>query len=85
MLYDLDSDPQELVDLGADPAFAQERERLAAALAQWGLRSSQRTTRSEAEIKAMRGKSLRKGILIGVWDESDVPEELWSGYLGEKG
>lgn len=82
MLYDLDSDPQELRDLGDDPRFVEERTRLAAALARWGLRSSQRTTRSEAEIKAMRGKSQRKGILIGVWDESDVPEELWAGYQG---
>jgi hypothetical protein len=31
----------------------------------------------------MRGKSQRRGILIGVWDESDVPDELWSQYLGE--
>jgi arylsulfatase A-like enzyme len=85
MLYDLESDPQELVDLGADPRFESERARLAEALNRWGLRSAQRTTRSEAEIKAMRGKSLRKGILIGVWDESDVPDELWSGYLGDGG
>jgi hypothetical protein len=31
-------------------------------------------------MKARRGKSLRKGILIGVWDETDIPAELWSGY-----
>ncbi len=83
MLYDLASDPDELRDLGADPRFEAERTRLAAALSHWGLRQSQRTTRSEAEIQTMRGKSQRKGILIGVWDESEVPEELWAGYLGE--
>jgi hypothetical protein len=32
----------------------------------------------------MRGKSQGRGILIGVWDENDVPEELWSRYLGDK-
>jgi arylsulfatase A-like enzyme len=82
MLYDLANDPEELVDRGADPACAGEIARLQAALHSWGLRQSQRTTRSEAEIKAMRGKSLRKGILIGVWDESELPNELWSGYNG---
>ncbi len=84
MLYDLENDPNEFRDLGADPAYEAERERLAGVLAQWGLRVSQRTARSDAEIRNMRGKSQGRGILIGVWDESDVPEELWSKYLGDK-
>lgn len=83
MLYDLKNDPNEFIDLGADEAYAGERNRLAAALAEWGLRQSQRTTRSEKQISTARGKTLRKGILIGVWDESDLPDELWSGYRGE--
>jgi arylsulfatase A-like enzyme len=82
MLFDLEADPQELVDLGADPAHEGERRRLAAELAEWGLRLSQRTTRSDAEIAAARGKSLRTGILVGVWDESELPEELWGAYRG---
>jgi arylsulfatase A-like enzyme len=80
MLFDLMNDPQEFSDLGADPAHEGERRRLAAELAEWGLRPSQRTTRSDAEIAAARGKSQRKGILVGVWDEGDVPAELWSAY-----
>ena len=51
------------------------------ALAQWGLRVSQRTTRSEQQIENARGKAERRGILIGVWDEADIPAELWKGYL----
>ena len=82
MLFDLEADPQELADLGADPAHEAERRRLATGLAEWGLRLSQRTTRSDAEIAAGRSKSLRKGILIGVWDESELPDELWSAYRG---
>ena len=82
MLYDLENDPNELNDLGADPTFAGERARLAAALHQWGLRQSQRTTRSEAEMLAARGEAPRHGILIGIWDESEVPAELWSRYRG---
>jgi arylsulfatase A-like enzyme len=85
MLFDLETDPAELNDLGADPACEVERRRLAAELAEWGLRLSQRTTRSDAEIAAGRGHAQRRGILIGVWDESELPEELWSRYLGRDG
>ena len=80
----LEADPDEFRDIGADPALAGRRARLAGALNQWGLRLSQRTTRSEQQIKDSRGKSERRGILIGVWDERDVPAELWSRYLGEE-
>jgi arylsulfatase A-like enzyme len=82
MLFDMQSDPDEFRDLGADPAYAAERERLAAALSEWGLRMSQRTTMSEQQILEGRGKSQRRGILIGVWDESDIPQDLWSAYRG---
>jgi arylsulfatase A-like enzyme len=83
MLYDLETDPKEFRDLGADPRFEAERQRLMSALASWGLRLSQRTTLSEQQMRDRRGKSQRRGILIGVWDESDVPQELWSKYLGD--
>ncbi len=84
MLYDLGNDPSEFNDLGADPACEAERQRLGAALAEWGRRLSQRTTLSEQQMKAARGKSQRKGILIGVWDEADIAPELWSKYLGDE-
>jgi hypothetical protein len=83
MLFDLANDPDELRDLGRDPAHQAERDRLEAALGQWGLRLSQRTTLSDSQIRGMRGKVFRRGILIGVWDEMDIPEELWSRYQGE--
>jgi arylsulfatase A-like enzyme len=84
MLYDRAEDPNEFRDLGADPAHEAVRETMAAALAQWGLRLSQRTALADQQILAMRGKGQRRGILIGVWDESDVPAELWSGYLNQE-
>ena len=84
MLFDLETDPGELVDLGADPAFSEQRARMASALHAWSLRTSQRTTRSESQLATMRGRSQRRGILIGVWDEADVPAELWAGYLGKE-
>jgi arylsulfatase A-like enzyme len=82
MLFDLVTDPGELIDRGADPALEEVRSRHLSALHQWGLRQSQRTTRSEAQMKTARGKSMREGILIGVWDETDIPAEMWSGYPG---
>jgi arylsulfatase A-like enzyme len=84
MLFDLAADPSELRDLGAEAACAAERTRLAAALHHWSLRLSQRTTRSEAAMLAARSEAPRRGILVGVWDESDVPAELWSRYLGDE-
>ena len=54
-----------------------------AALEAWGLRMSQRTTLSEQQVRERRGKTQRRGILIGVWDESDLADELWSKYLGD--
>jgi len=84
MLFDLEKDPGELNDLGADPVHEGERQRLAAALDAWGLRYSQRITRSEQQIRNMRGRAERRGILIGVWDEGDIADELWKGYLGDQ-
>ena len=82
ILFDLESDPNEFRDLGADPRFQHERDRLSGALATWGLRLSQRTTRSEQEMLGMRGRPERRGVLIGVWDENDVSDELWAHYRG---
>ena len=76
MLFDLEADPNELRDLGADPQHEAVRQRFATELMQWGLRQSQRLTRSDQQIKNMRGNADRRGILIGVWDETDVSEEL---------
>ena len=83
MLFDLAGEAHEFHDRGADPACAAERERLAGALAQWGLRLSQRTALSEQQILARRGKSQQRGILIGVWAEEDIPDEFWTAYRGD--
>jgi hypothetical protein len=83
MLFDLANDPNEFRDLGRDPAYEHERARLATVLARWGLRLSQRTPLSESQVRAARGQAQRRGILIGVWDEADIPAEFWRGYLGD--
>lgn len=81
MLFDLENDPQELVDLGDHPDYAQARNEMDGALRRWQFRLSQRVTRSETQVKSMRGRSLRRGVMLGVWEEKDIPEELWRGYF----
>jgi arylsulfatase A-like enzyme len=83
MLHDLELDPSEFRDLGAEPALEHVRRRLMGALHAWGLRLSQRTTISDQQIRDRRGASQRRGILTGVWDESELPADLWSKYLGD--
>ena len=83
MLFDLKADPDELHDLGADPAHEDVRRRFEVALQKWALRQSQRLTRSDQQIQKMRGNADRRGILIGVWDEADVAPELWAKYRRE--
>jgi arylsulfatase A-like enzyme len=71
MLFDLQADPQELRDLGADPSQADICRRLERRLLDWALRPAQRTTISDAAIEATYGKEPAAGILIGYWDESE--------------
>ncbi len=83
MLFDLQQDPEELHDLAKQPGHEEQITRLYEYLAIWGRRLSQRVTRSEDDIKSMRGRSLRKGILPFLVDGSEVPEELTSHYRGK--
>ncbi|WP_298814005.1 sulfatase-like hydrolase/transferase [uncultured Roseibium sp.] len=82
MLFDLASDPEEFVDLAKDNEHAAEIDRLYGYLAQWGRRLAQRVTKSEDDIKAMRGRSRRKGILPFLKDGTEVPAELTQAYRG---
>ncbi|MGR3501057.1 sulfatase-like hydrolase/transferase [Pseudaestuariivita sp.] len=82
MLFDLQEDPQEFHDLAKGTAHAEIIDRLYDQLAAWGRRCAQRITRSDAEIIAGRGGSLRKGILPFLVDGSEVPGELTSAYRG---
>ena len=82
MLFDLQTDPEELVDLGADPAQAPVIDALYAHLNAWGRRLAQRVTKSDADLQAMRGKSLRKGVLPFLKDGSEVAPDLTQVYTG---
>ncbi len=86
MLFDLAEDPEEFHDLAKAEArrsaHRAEIDRLYDFLAQWGRRLSQRVTRSEDDIRAMRGRSVRRGILPFLYDGSEVPDELTAKYRG---
>ena len=85
MLFDLKTDPDEFHDLAKGSKHQAEITRLYDHLATWGRRMSQRVTRSEDDIKNMRGASLRKGILPFMKDGSEVPDELTEAYRGPVG
>jgi arylsulfatase A-like enzyme len=83
MLFDLQSDPDEFHDLAKSDGHDAEIDRLYELLGRWGRRMSQRVTRSEDDIAAMRGRSARRGILPFLKDGSEVPEELTGAYRGK--
>ena len=82
-LYDLETDPDEFRDLGADPAaHAPERARLKAALDGWFRRHHARTTISDETILARAGGEIDRGILIGFWNEAELAEARREGRSG---
>lgn len=72
MLFDLASDPQELVDLGAseDAEHVAVRARMNDALFAWARRHHNRFTLTPERIEKMTGGE-PPGILIGFWDEAE--------------
>ena len=82
MLFDLQQDPDEFHDLAKGDAHQEHIDRLYDYLAHWGRRVAQRVTKSDDDIKAMRGRSIRRGILPFMMDGSEVPEELTDKYRG---
>ena len=85
MLFDLETDPSEFHDLAKSTSHDAEIDRLYGLLADWGRRPAQRVTKSDEDIRQMRGKSLRRGILPFLVDGSEVPEELTQFYRGKSG
>ena len=73
MLFDLDSDPDELRDLGASgkPEHAEARARLHEALFAWARQHHCRMTLESETIERMTAAVEPPGILIGYWDEAE--------------
>jgi len=70
------------MDLGDSSRHTDILELMYERLGEWGRRLSQRTTKSESDIKNMRGKSRRKGVLLGVVDGSELDDELLEPIRG---
>lgn len=84
MLFDLENDPLELDDLGADPTKQGVIDALYDKLFEWARRPAARTTISNDRLRNMRGGSARTGVLIGVVDEEAIEPELTARYRGRK-
>ena len=82
MLFDLKNDPEEFHDLAKGSDHQDQIDQLYKYLGEWGLRMSQRVTKSEDDIRAMRGRSMRRGILPFLADGTEVDEELLEKYNG---
>lgn len=82
MLFDLQNDPNELIDLATGSDHQTQIDRLTGYLHDWGLRMSQRVTKSESDIKEMRGSSTGKGVLPFLKDGSEVDPRLTQKYHG---
>ncbi|MEM7241927.1 MAG: sulfatase-like hydrolase/transferase [Pseudomonadota bacterium] len=86
MLFDMENDPDELDDLCRDNrAPAEVIEMMYDRLFEWARRVSQRITMSDADIIAKRGRSRRRGIVLGAYDMDDVDPEIMSTYMGKAG
>lgn len=76
MLFDLQTDPNELHDLGAsqDPEHVSQRQRLHESLFEWARRPRQRVTVSDELIEntEVQARIAENGILIGYADEEDL-------------
>ncbi len=72
MLFDLESDPDELVDLGAEPAHEAVRKRLHEAMFGWSRRHHSRITRTPEQVERMTKAKEPPGVLIGFWDEDEI-------------
>jgi hypothetical protein len=82
MLFDLETDPLELHDLGADPAHETVRARLYEAICAWARQHHNRITLTPQRIEKMSGGE-PPGILIGVWDEAEY-EEIFKKPFNER-
>ena len=72
MLFDLESDPEELRDLGNDPDYADQIARLQGIHFDWARQHHARTTRSAEVIEAMTDAHEPPGIIIAYWDREDL-------------
>ena len=77
IMFDLDTDPHELTDVGTSQTqeHIDARARLEAALLTWATRHHTRIT-ATPNVLARQSKAAETGILIGFWDEDEFLEAV---------
>lgn len=75
LLYDLHADPNELKDLGGDPAFGDQIARLQAMHFDWSRRHHNRLTRDAAAVEAATTRGAPPGVLIGYANKEEVDRD----------
>ncbi len=74
MLFDLETDPDELHDLGDSPAHQDQIARLRELHFDWTRKHHARTTRTPEIIEKMTAAREPEGIYIAYWDEAELLE-----------
>lgn len=83
ILFDRESDPMELSDLGASNAHTDILENMYDRLAKWTRRDSQRVTISDAELeRRLDAGPQPKGVLVGIYDETEVDPSVGAYFKG---
>lgn len=85
ILFDLETDPQELLDLGTSPAaeHVETRNRMDAALLNWATQHHTRIT-ATPEVLARQKKAAEGGILIGFWDADEYESHVGIAFADLK-
>ena len=66
-LFDLNADPDELVDLGTDPAYAEKRREMQGHLLEWSLARTRRVTVENAKVTSWLSQGKKKGVAKASW------------------
>lgn len=82
MLFDLQADPSEFHDLGSSADHREIIDLMYRRLGKWARRSSQRVTKSDAQIEAGKANPKGVGIVLGVYDQGEIDPDLTVKYRG---
>nr|WP_258570873.1 sulfatase-like hydrolase/transferase [Flavimaribacter sediminis] len=81
ILFDLETDPDEVTDLGGSqtPEHIGVRRRMEAALLEWATRHHTRIT-ATPEVLAGQKRAAKSGVLIGFWDEQEFKDDTGMAF-----
>jgi len=74
MLFDLKTDPHEFHDLGNDPQYASQIDRLMGAITDWSLKHHNRITLKPDVIEEMAQMQEPPGVQIGFWNREELDQ-----------